>query len=160
MLRKTTAAVVLAGALALGTASATSLGSFNSPTFAANDTGLLACAVGTETTPVDLLDLLPDIPAVNSTLDTSGETLDLGTLDLTPLITELGNITGIDCVTDKVLDLVFVRADGSVLGVQQGIAVDGDDDDGQNDGLDELDLRGLNVDIAQIADVRVVLRNA
>lgn len=157
MLRKTTAAVVLAGALALGTASATSLGDFNSPTFAASDTALQDCAVSG-----DLVELLPDIPLEGDDLSgvteslsgTVVSTLSLASLDVTPVtdaLLALDDGTGDPCVTDTVLDLVLLNSSDEVLDV---VTVD-------PDALSGLDAVSLNkvIDVVSVDEVRAVVRD-
>lgn len=157
MLRKTTAAVVLAGALALGTASATSLGTFNSPTFAASDTALLDCQVSG-----DLIELLPDIPSSGDDLsvvtdtvsNTVVSTLALASLDVTPItdaLLALADGAGDPCVTGTVLDLVLLDGSGQVLDV---LSVDPD----AVSGLDAVSLNQV-LDVVSVSEVRAVVRD-
>ena len=146
MIRKSAVAVTAAAALALGTASATSLGSFNDVTFAASDAALLECSVTG-----DLLELLPDLPAVGETLaDFStaplGTTFDLLSLDVTPLTSALSS----NCVTDTVLDLVLLDSSGTVLDV---VSVDPD-----GTGLGAVSLNQV-IDVVSVAEIRAVLRD-
>lgn len=144
MIRTTTAVVVLAGALALGTASATSLGTFDDIAFAASDVGLLDCQVSG----LELLDLVPDLPSVGDDLSVAavGSTLNLGLLDLSLLDT-------LDpaCLTGTVVDVVLVDGAGVVLDV---IQVDPDVDDLATVAPNRL------LDVVDVAAVRVVVREA
>ena len=151
MLRKTTAAVVLAGALALGTASATSLGNFNSPTFAASGATLLDCEI---TNVTDLVSLLPETQTVGEPLTGSGATLDLATLDITSLTSDLAT-KDVACVSDTLLDLVLIDGNGDVLDTVSGIDIDPD----TATGLDAVSVAD-GIDIVNVAEIRAVLRDA
>ena len=139
MLRKTTAAVVLAGALALGTASATSLGTFSDIGFAASDVGLLNCEVLT-----DNIDLLPDLDADLATLATEGIT----TFPLDEIVVDIPT----DCV-GMVADVVLISTADGVLETLTGTTAE------NGVTLDPL-TNGLNsvTDIAAIDEVRIVVR--
>lgn len=154
MLRKTTAAVVLAGALALGTASATSLGDFNDVSFAASGIGLVDCAISTDS--VDLLPTIPDAETAvgDATVPTDGTFL-LDSLDLTALAESLP----VDCVGD-LADVAIIGdhdADGGLSTPDQVLeTITGID-------LATADLTSVPVsgdfDIAIVNEVRLVVRN-
>lgn len=140
MIRTTTAAVVLAGALALGTASATSLGTFSDVGFAATDVGLLDCEVTT-----DAIELLPDLDA-DLTLLTS---LSIGTFPLDEIVVDIPTL----CV-GLVADVVLAQADGTVLETLTGTTTEtGITLDTLGNGLHSV------TDIALIEDVRIVVRD-
>lgn len=166
MLRKTTAAVVLAGALALGTASATSLGDFNDISFAASDVDLEICAVDAVTDLLDLTPVIPEpgdlVPADDSSLDPNtldaqlppdGGTLLLDSLDLTAMVADLHA----DC-EEELGDLV-VMGDTDLDGVTDTVmtTVTGIDltDPAAYSAVDVVDA----VDIAVVSEVRLVVRN-
>lgn len=149
MIRKTTAGVVLVGALALGTASATSLGTFDDVSFAASDVNLLDC----EVTGVEILDLLPDVPDVGETLSSSGSTFDVAALDLSLL--EDGTV-GLPelCLTDTVAEVVVLDSAGVVLDAVTATLdlTDGDD-------LSAVPTTEL-FDVINVAEVRIVVHGA
>lgn len=151
MLRTTTAAVVLAGALALGTASATSLGTFDDVSFAASDVGLLDCQVSG----VDIIDLVPDIPAIGETLSTTASTFEVASLDLSLL--EDGTVgLPADCLDGTVAETVLLDSSGLVLDVVTATldTTDGDD-------LSAVPTTATEViDVVSVAEVRIVVRNA
>ncbi len=146
MLRKTTAAVVLAGALALGTASATSLGSFDNISFAASDVGLLDCEVVDST-----LELVPDLDADISLLNSLG--VDSFTLDAI-------NVDIAEVCWGKVADVALIDDTGTVLEQLTGTA--------GSTGITFPDLDVDNTtttlhsltDVSLIEDVRIVVRDA
>lgn len=143
MLRKTTAAVVLAGALALGTASATSLGTFDDTAFAASDVNLLGCeVVGSE-----LFDLLPDIPDLDATHTYEGDTFQLAAIDASVIDT-----LDASCLTDTVFQIVLLDDADKVI---DKIDVDPDHVD--------TDLTAVTpnevIDIVQVDDIRAVLKD-
>lgn len=141
MLRKPLAAVVLLAALALGTASATSLGTFDDVSFAASDVNLLTCEIAG----ADLMELLPDVPEVGETMTYAGTTFELETLDLS-VVSGLP----VDCLTETVLQVVLLDGDGKALDVLQ---LDPD--------VDDLTAVSPNVvlDVIEVAEIRAVLRD-
>ena len=164
MLRKTTAAVVLLAALALGTASATSLGTFDDIAFAASDVTLDTCVVSTTS---GLIDLVPDIPEVGDVVGSASVPLDgtilVDALDLTDLVTELGTLA--DCagdIADLTLigdhDLDVLTAD-QVMGLAEGINLD---TPASYSAVNLVDGAGAPVilDIAKVKELRVVVSNS
>jgi len=156
MLRKTTAAVVLAGALALGTASATSLGTFDDVSFAASDVTLDTCAVMSA---VDLLALVPAIPEVGDVvgdeatadeLVPTGGTLLLDTIDINSMIDQLPA----DC-TGELADLVLLDAT-KVVATVTGIDIS---QSAQNAGdISPVSITDT-VDIGVVTSARLVVRS-
>ena len=146
MLRKTTAAVVLAGALALGTASATSLGTFDDITFAASNADLLDCTLDS-----DAISLVPELPSVDTvTTDplVSTATALLGTIDV-----DLSSLPAA-CIDDEFFDLVII-GDSDVLGVIEGVDPTAAASDVLS--LDASSLLGTVPDVSAIQEVRMVL---
>lgn len=149
MLRKTTAAVVLAGALALGTASATSLGTFDDVSFAASDVGLQDCTITTDT-----LALLPDVPDAG-TLESelADATFLLDSLDLSMLEeSELDGGLPESCTGD--LAEVLLVGGGEVLETLQ-VTIDSTD----GDDLTSVPVIG-DFDVSIVSEVRIVVRNS
>lgn len=144
MIRKTTAAVVLVGALALGTASATSLGTFDDIGFAASTVDLVDCELAQ-----DAIALLPDIPADGDPVGALS-TFSLGSIDLTALLTDAP-----DCLdTDKVLDLVLVDASQNIIETVSVTLT-------STNAASPIDLTSLTAtDITSIHELRLVVRNA
>lgn len=148
MIRKTAAAVVVAGALALGTASATSLGTFDDISFAASSVDLDVCTV---TTTSGLVALLPDIPDVSDPVPAT-TTLLVSTLDLSSLVAALP----VSC-SGTIADLVAISS-GTVVGLAEGIDLTDATDYGDVSLVDEL-LAPVSVDIEAIDELRLVVRN-
>lgn len=143
MIRKSAVAVTAVAALALGTASATSLGSFDDVTFAASSVDLLGCELD-----ADAISFEPVVPTVDTLLTDSSlatATALVGSLDID--LTSLPSV----CIDQEVLDVV-------ILGATDVIAVVEDvDPDSAVSGLLAIDVSSLGLDAAEVQDVRLVL---
>lgn len=149
MIRKTTAAVVLAGALALGTASATSLGDFDDVSFAASGVALQDCTITTDT-----LALLPEIPSAGTAVgDLADSTFLLDALDLSMLEETEANGGLPDTCTGDLAEVLLIGG-GEVLETLQ-VTVDSTD----GDDLTSVALTG-DFDVSIVSEVRIVVRNS
>lgn len=147
MIRTTTAAVVLAGALALGTASATSLGTFEDVTFAAGDIDLQPCTLAS-----DAITLVPELPTAGALttdplVDTATALLDVIEIDLSSLAST--------CIDDELIDVVIIGAT-DVLAVTE---INPADAVASVLTLDVSGIAGLATipDVTDVEEVRLVL---
>lgn len=151
MIRKTTTALALTGALALGTASATSLGSFDDVAFAGGSVGLIDCALAG-----DALSLLPAIPSVGD-LASSLPTVDpLALPDASLLLAGIDlSALPIECL-GKVADIVLIGEDlvagtSEVLAVLEGVDLSAAD-------TVPIDVSAAGLDTSLVTEVRIVVR--
>lgn len=152
MIRKSAVAVTAAAALALGTASATSLGSFDDLAFAASDIELLNCQLAS-----DAISLVPDLPSpgdlsTDTLVDTATALLGSIELDLDPT-----NIAAA-CVDAELFDIIILDTSGNVIDVIEG---DPDDAVGNVLSLDVSSLFTATVpDVTTVGEIRLILSEA